>query len=98
VFALVGKQNLLVRFASRIVLLPVVAGIAYEYIRLLARNLHHPVARVLVKPQLALQHLTTREPSLDMLEVSLTALKRVLEAEHLPEPSVQTDPALVILP
>src|SRR5574341_49461 len=98
VFALVGKQNLLIRFASRIVLLPIVAGIAYEYIRLLARNLHQPIARVLVKPQLALQRLTTREPSLDMLEVSLTALKRGLEAEHLPEPSVQTDPALVILP
>lgn len=97
VFTLLGKMDLLTRLVSRVLLIPVVAGIAYEYIRLLARNLRSPVARILVKPQLALQRLTTREPSLDMLEVSLTALKRVLEAEHLPEPNLQTEPAPVSL-
>jgi uncharacterized protein YqhQ len=81
-----------------VVLIPVVAGVAYEYIRLLARNLHNPIARVLVKPQLALQRLTTRQPTYEMLEVSITALKRVLEAEHLPMPVVAGEPAPVRLP
>ncbi len=83
VFSVLGRPHILVRLASRIVLIPVIAGIAYEYIRLLARNLHLPLARVLVWPQLALQRLTTREPSREMLEVSITALERVLASENL---------------
>jgi uncharacterized protein YqhQ len=86
VFALLGRPPILIRLASRIVLIPVVAGIAYEYIRLLARHIDNPLARVLVAPQLWLQRLTTREPSPDMLAVSIAALERVLEAEDLPAP------------
>lgn len=86
VFSLLGRPPILLRLASRIVLIPVVAGIAYEYIKLLARNLNNPIARVLVKPQLWLQKLTTREPSPDMLEVSITALEHVLVSEELVAP------------
>jgi uncharacterized protein YqhQ len=92
VFSLLGRPPILVRLASRIVLVPVIAGIAYEYIRLLARNIGNPIARVLVYPQLALQRLTTRQPSPDMLEVSITALKRVLVAENLSVPAAETSP------
>ncbi len=84
VFSFLGRPSLVIRLASRIVLIPVVAGIAYEYIRLLARNLENPIARILVRPQLALQRLTTQEPSLDMVEVSIAALERVLNAEQIP--------------
>ncbi len=89
IFSLLGRPPILFRLATRIVLIPVIAGIAYEYIRLLARNIHHPVARLLVAPQLWLQRLTTREPSLDMLQVSIVALERVLESERLPVPVVE---------
>lgn len=92
VFSLLGRPPILVRLASRIVLVPVIAGIAYEYIRLLARNIRNPIARVLVYPQLALQRLTTRQPSPDMLEVSITALKRVLVAENLSVPAAEPSP------
>jgi uncharacterized protein YqhQ len=86
VFALLGRPPILIRLASRIVLIPVIAGIAYEYIRLLARNIDKPLARMLVAPQLWLQRLTTREPEPDMLAVSIAALESVLESENLPAP------------
>jgi uncharacterized protein YqhQ len=97
IFSLLGRPPLLLRLASRVVLIPVVAGVAYEYIRLLARNLNNPIARILVKPQLALQRLTTREPSYQMLEVSICALRRVLESEQLPMPEAPGEPAVVSL-
>jgi uncharacterized protein YqhQ len=81
VFSLLGDLPLIVRYLSRIVLIPVIAAISYEYIRLLAANLDKPFVRILVAPQLALQRLTTREPSFEMLEVSIAAFNRVLEAE-----------------
>jgi len=61
------------RLASRILFLPLLAGIAYEYIRWTAKHIQSPFVQLMVKPNLALQHLTTREPSLDMLEVSIAA-------------------------
>jgi uncharacterized protein YqhQ len=81
-FSLLGRPPLLLRLASRIVLIPVVAGIAYEYIRLIARYQHIGLVRFLTKPNLWLQRLTTRTPDLSMLEVSITALRFVLEAEE----------------
>ncbi len=86
-FSFLGRPSILIRLLSRVVLIPVIAGVAYEYIRLLARYIQNPLARLLVMPQLALQRLTTREPSLDMLEVSIAALERVLAAEDLPLPA-----------
>lgn len=97
IFSMLGRPHILLRLASRIVLIPIVAGIAYEYIRLLARNLDKPLARILVAPQLWLQKLTTREPSLDMLEVSITALQNVLATEHLPVPAQEPETAAVKL-
>jgi uncharacterized protein YqhQ len=71
VFSLLGPMPLFWRLASRILLLPVLAGLAYEYIRWTSRHLDSQIVRWMVKPNLALQHLTTREPSLEMLEVSI---------------------------
>ena len=61
--------------------LDAIAGIAYEVLRWTAKNLHRPWVRVMIKPNLALQHLTTRQPSLDMLEVAIAAFKHVLVSE-----------------
>jgi uncharacterized protein YqhQ len=68
--------------ASRIVALPLIAGLAYEVIRLAARYQRFALVRAVLAPGLWLQRLTTREPTLDQVAVSISALKRVLAAEE----------------
>lgn len=82
VFALVGSPSLLIKIISRIVLVPVVAGIAYELMRLGAANYRYRVVRWLLAPGLALQGLTTREPDDDMIECAIAALQRVLRRDE----------------
>lgn len=93
VFSFFGDAPVILRYLERIVLVPVVAAISYEYIRLTARNMDKAFVRALVAPQLALQKLTTREPSPDMLEVSILALKKVLVSEEIAVPSASAVPA-----
>ncbi len=81
VFSLLGRPPMALRILSRIVLIPVVAGVAYEYIRFTNRHRDHPIVRTIAAPNLALQSLTTREPDPAMLEVSIAALQCVLETE-----------------
>ncbi|MFO7321726.1 MAG: DUF1385 domain-containing protein [Chloroflexota bacterium] len=83
IFSVLGRPPLIWLFVSRILLIPVVAGIAYEIIRFTAKNMHNPVVRAIIIPNLALQHLTTREPDLTMIEVAIVAFKRVLVSEKL---------------
>ncbi len=80
-FTLLGPLPLWWRLLSRIILLPVLAGLAYEYIRWTANHLDSPFVRALIWPNLALQHLTTREPSLEMLEVSIAAFNAMRAGE-----------------
>lgn len=77
------------RVLSRIVLLPIVAGLAYEYIRLTAKYQDRKVVQWLIKPNLALQHLTTREPDESMIEVAIAAFEEVLKAESATTPLTQ---------
>jgi len=81
VFAAVGSPDIWLRVLSRIVLIPVVAGISYEVIRLGGRFENNPVTRVLMWPNLALQAITTKPPDDSQVEVALAALSAVLEAE-----------------
>ena len=81
VFAAVGQPPLPLRVLSRIVLIPVVAAISYELLRLGARYYHVRVVRWLVAPSLALQGLTTREPHDDQIECAIAALERVLQRD-----------------
>ncbi len=81
VFSLVGKQSWLWLIASRILLLPVIAAIAYEVTQWGARHMNNPLVRALVAPGLWLQHLTTRQPDDKMVEVAITALNEVLAAD-----------------
>jgi uncharacterized protein YqhQ len=69
------------RVVSRILLLPIVAGIAYEYIRLTARHQDNRLVQLLIRPNLALQRLTTRQPDHTMLEVAIAAFTHVLAHE-----------------
>lgn len=73
IFSLMGPMPLGIRLASRILLIPIMAGVAYEYIRWTANHIQSSLVKILVKPNLALQRLTTREPDLKMLEVSIAA-------------------------
>jgi len=83
VFTLLGPLPLHIRIISRILMLPIVSGIAYEYIRFAANKMDTSAfVRWLIQPNLWLQKLTTREPSLDMLEVSITAFKLMLQGEN----------------
>jgi uncharacterized protein YqhQ len=87
-FTLLGPMGLWLRFATRLLLIPVLASLSYEYLRWTADHMHLRWVQWLVVPNLALQRLTTREPSLDMLEVSLTAFNAMLEAERAHETAV----------
>jgi len=78
-----GRPPLLLRLLTRILLIPLVAGIAYEWIKFSARHYKKSaVVRMLAAPGLALQGLSTRKPDQAMLQVAITALKRVLESEQ----------------
>jgi uncharacterized protein YqhQ len=81
VFAFFGRPTWYWLIASRILLLPVIAGIAYELIRFAGKHTGNRILMTLLAPGLWLQRLTTREPTLDQLEVSIQALKDVLQRE-----------------
>jgi uncharacterized protein YqhQ len=83
VFALVGSPPLLIKVVSRVILVPVIAGIAYELMRLGAANYRYRIVRWLLAPGLALQGLTTREPDDSMIECALAALNRVMCRDEL---------------
>ncbi|OGO05025.1 MAG: hypothetical protein A2Y73_09060 [Chloroflexi bacterium RBG_13_56_8] len=79
----IGRPPILLRLASRIVLIPLVAGISYELIKLGAKYYEKSaLVRLVLAPGLALQRLTTREPDEKMLEVSIRALQEVLASEE----------------
>ena len=80
--AALGDLDIFWRLASRVLLIPVIAGIAVEYIRWTANHLNSPLVRLLIKPNLALQSLTTREPDKSMLEVAIESFKTMRKAEQ----------------
>lgn len=79
VFSFFGWQNIFLRLISRILLLPVIAGMSYELIMLAGKNAQSPFWRMFLRPGLWMQSLTTREPDDSQLEVAIAALKAVLE-------------------
>jgi uncharacterized protein YqhQ len=96
VYSFVGRPALPLLVLSRILLIPVVAGLAYEVIRFAARHMDKKWVRVAMIPGLSLQKLTTREPTLDQLEVAITSLRAVMTAEQLAEVEARvTRPAAV---
>lgn len=82
VFALLGSPPLVPRILSRVLLVPVIAAISYELMRLGAANYRFRVVRWLMAPGLALQGLTTREPDDSQIECALVSLKRVLRTDR----------------
>ena len=82
VFSLVPSSSIWVRVVSRIVLIPVIAAIGYEFTRFSARFAENRVVRLTFLPGLALQRLTTRQPDNSQLEVAISALKVAIEADN----------------
>jgi len=81
VFAAFGRPHWYWLIATRILMLPVIAGLAYEVIRFAGKHQHNTWVMALLAPGLWLQRLTTRQPTLEQLEVSIRALEQVLERE-----------------
>jgi len=82
VHSLLPDMTIAWRLLSRVLLIPVIAGIAVEYIRWTANHLNSPFVRLLIKPNLALQSLTTRTPDNSMLEVAIESFKTMRQAEQ----------------
>jgi uncharacterized protein YqhQ len=87
VFAFFGRPHWYWLIGTRILLLPVIAGLAYELIRFAGKHQDNRVLMTLLAPGLWLQRLTTRQPSLDQIEVSIRALKEVLALEGSYDPN-----------
>jgi len=81
VFALFGRPDLWLSILSRIILIPVIAAIGYEFIRFGGAHMHNPIVHAILVPGLLLQSMTTREPDDSQIEIAIVALKRVIEAD-----------------
>jgi len=81
VFSVVGRQAIPVMVASRIVLIPVIAGISYELLRFGARHRDSRIVRWIFEPGIWVQKITTKQPTDDMLEVAIVSLEQALLAD-----------------
>jgi uncharacterized protein YqhQ len=81
IYSFLPPMNIGVRIVSRLLLLPVIAGISYEFLRFSAAHQGNAFIRLITKPNLALQRLTTNEPDMSMLEVAITAFEQVVGYE-----------------
>jgi uncharacterized protein YqhQ len=82
IFSFLGVDGWVEMILSRVIVIPLVAGLAFEFIMWSAKNQENPVVRALIWPGLQLQKLTTREPTDDQVDVAMTSLKKVLAAEE----------------
>ena len=92
IYSLFPPMALPLRILSRLILLPVIAGIAYEFLRFTAAHLDNAFIRLIIKPNLAMQHLTTAEPDESILEVAIAAFDHMmlyeLGEQEVPETAV----------
>jgi len=82
VFSLLGRQTLLLRIAYRIAIIPIIAGLSYEILKLSAKNMNKSIVKWAVMPGLWFQKLTTSEPDNTQIEVAIKALEGVLPKEN----------------
>ena len=82
VFAFVGRQEPWLMVITRVLLLPVIAGLSYEVTHFGGKHAHNPLVRAVLSPGLFLQKLTTNEPDDSQVEVAVAALQKVIDAEN----------------
>jgi uncharacterized protein YqhQ len=80
-FSLVGKQEPLVMIGSRFVLIPVLAAVGYEILRLGARYRRNPIVKAIMWPGILVQMITTKQPTPDMIEVAIVSMEEALKAD-----------------
>jgi uncharacterized protein YqhQ len=80
-FSLVGRQTPLVMIASRILLIPVIAAVGYEILKIGARHRQNPIVKAILYPGLLVQMITTKQPSDDMIEVAIVSMEQALVAD-----------------
>jgi hypothetical protein len=80
-FSLVGRQDPIVMVASRILLIPVIAAVGYELLRLGARHRSNPIVKVVMWPGILVQMITTKQPTDDMIEVAIVSLEEAIKAD-----------------
>lgn len=85
VFAAIGRQELWIMVITRILLIPVIAGLSYEVTYFGAKYGHHKSVRAILSPGLWLQSLTTGEPDDNQLEIGIAALNKALEIDRAEE-------------
>ncbi|MFA6849905.1 MAG: DUF1385 domain-containing protein [Selenomonadaceae bacterium] len=90
VFAFLGWPDLWLRILSRVILLPVVAGVSYEIIRFAGRT-KNPVVHMAILPGLWLQKITTNQPADEMVEVAIQSLEAVIATDPVPERTVAAE-------
>jgi uncharacterized protein YqhQ len=88
-FSIVGRQELLLMVASRLILIPVIAAVSYELLRFGARHRGNTLVRVLFEPGILVQKITTKQPTDEMIEVAIVSMEQAMTAdgETLPEGS-----------
>ncbi len=94
-FMVVRVDNVLLRMASRIILVPVIAGVSYEFLRLAGRS-DNPIVNLFSKPGLWMQNFTTFEPDDSMIEVAIAAVEAVFDwkaylRENFPDTEIPED-------
>lgn len=98
VFSFLGGLPFWAKFVSRIALVPLIAALAYELLRLTAANYHRKWVRLLIAPSLALQQMTTREPDDTMIATAIAALQAVLAADGVvPRTTVAGDERVLVV-
>ena len=90
-YSFFGRPSLPWRITTRILLIPVVAGVAFEVIRFAAGGMRHRFVRILMSPGLALQRITTKPPTPDQLEIAVTSLRSVMTPEQLADVDSRVD-------
>lgn len=90
IFALLGHPPMWLSILSRIVLIPVIAGLGYEVVRFWTAHTRNPLVRIFLTPGLILQAMTTTEPNDNQLEAALSALNKAVEADNL-KPALESD-------
>jgi len=97
-FSLVGRQSPVVMIASRILLIPVIAAVGYELLRLGARHRGNPIVKVIMWPGILVQTITTKQPTDDMIEVAIVAMEETLRADGEQVPPHGLDLARDLMP
>jgi uncharacterized protein YqhQ len=80
-FSLVGRQEPLVMVGSRIALIPVIAAVGYEILKWGAKHRGNPIVRAIMYPGILVQMITTRQPTVDMIEVAIVSMEQALKAD-----------------